>query len=87
MASLLAGSKHAKQRLSWFLQTLSGERSVWEACVELGIGESRFFAQRGAWLQEALARSSRGLRVDRPSPSRRLRQARCRRNRINWRMV
>ncbi len=55
MVVFLAGSKHAKQRLSWFLQTLSGERSVGEACVELGIGQSRFFAQRGAWLQEALA--------------------------------
>lgn len=55
LVSLLAGSKHAKQRLSWFFQTLSGERSVGEACVALGIGQSRFFAQRTAWLQEALA--------------------------------
>ncbi len=54
LVPLLAGSTHAKQRLSWFLQTLSGERSVGEACAALGIGESRFFAQRAAWLQEAL---------------------------------
>jgi hypothetical protein len=55
LVSLLAGSRHAKRRMTWFLQTLAGERSVGEACAELGIGESRFFAQRGAWLQEALA--------------------------------
>lgn len=55
LVPLMAGSKHAKQRLSWFLQTLAGERSAGEACAELGIGESRFFAQRAAWLQEALA--------------------------------
>jgi hypothetical protein len=51
----LAGSEHAKRRLTLFLQTLSGECSVGEACAELGIGESRFFAQRGQWLQESLA--------------------------------
>jgi len=50
----LTGSEHAKRRLTLFLQTLAGECSVGEACAELGIGESRFFAQRGAWLQESL---------------------------------
>jgi hypothetical protein len=55
LVSLLAGSKHAKERMIWFLQTLAGERSVGDACAELEIGESRFFAQRVAWLQEALA--------------------------------
>lgn len=54
LVSLLAGSTHAKRRMMWFLQTLAGERSAGEACEELGIGESRFFAQRAAWLQEAL---------------------------------
>jgi hypothetical protein len=51
----LAGSKHAKQRMTWFLQTLTGECSVGEACAALGIGESRFFDQRGEWMQAALA--------------------------------
>ena len=51
----LAGSEHAKQRLALFLQTLSGQCSVPEACARLGIGQSRFFAQRSAWLQQSLA--------------------------------
>jgi hypothetical protein len=50
----LAGSEHAKRRLTLFLQTLAGECSVGDACAELGIGESRFFAQRSEWLQESL---------------------------------
>ena len=41
----LSGSEHAKRRLALFLQTFSGECTVSEACAELGIGESRFFAQ------------------------------------------
>lgn len=36
------------------LQTLRGELSVPEACEQLQIGESRFHALRGQWLQEAL---------------------------------
>jgi hypothetical protein len=51
----LAGSKHAKERMTWFLQTLGGESSVGEACAALGIGESRFYDQRNEWLQSALA--------------------------------
>jgi hypothetical protein len=51
----LLGSKHAKQRMGWFLQTLNGERSVGEACAALEICESRFYDQRGEWLQAALA--------------------------------
>jgi hypothetical protein len=50
----LAGSKHAKERMKWFLQTLSGQSSVVEACAVLGIGESRFYDQRSEWLQDAL---------------------------------
>jgi hypothetical protein len=50
----LAGSEHAKRRLALFLQTLSGQSTVGAACAELGIGESRFFAQRAAWLQQSL---------------------------------
>jgi transcriptional regulator with XRE-family HTH domain len=51
----LPGSAHAKRRLTLFLQSLSGQCSVGQACAELGIGESRFFAQRAAWLEESLA--------------------------------
>jgi hypothetical protein len=51
----LAGSKHAKRRLKMFLETLAGHCHVEDACAELGIGPSRFFAQRAEWLQEALA--------------------------------
>ena len=51
----LPGSAHAKRRLTLFLETLSGHCRVQDACTELGIGQSRFFAQRAAWLQEALA--------------------------------
>jgi len=51
----LAGSKHAKQRMTWFLETLAGQCSVGDACAALGIGESRFYDQRAAWLQASLA--------------------------------
>jgi hypothetical protein len=51
----LGGSKHAKRRLRMFLETLAGHCRVEDACAELGIGPSRFFAQRAEWLQGALA--------------------------------
>jgi hypothetical protein len=54
LVSPLAGSEHAKQRLTLFLKTLSGECTVADACNELGIVESRFYKQRGQWLQGAL---------------------------------
>lgn len=54
LVALLAGSAHAKQRMMLFLQTLSGQSTAVQACAELGICESRFFAQRSDWLQEAL---------------------------------
>jgi hypothetical protein len=46
----LVGSEHAKARLKLFLQTLSDELSVGDACRQLGISESRFYDQRNAWL-------------------------------------
>ena len=51
----LAGSKHAKERMKWFLQTLNGECGVGEACAAMGICESRFYDQRSEWLQAALS--------------------------------
>lgn len=50
----LEGSQLAKQRLTWILQTMRGERTVAEACRALSICESRFHALRNQWLQEAL---------------------------------
>jgi hypothetical protein len=51
----LSGSKHAKERMRWFWETLQGECSVGEACGALGICESRFHEQRSAWMQASLA--------------------------------
>jgi transposase-like protein len=50
----LAGDRQCKARLKAFLQTLTGESTVDEVCAELGIGPSRFFVLRNAWLQEAV---------------------------------
>lgn len=55
LVSPLLGSEHAKQRMTWFLETLSGECSVGEACTALGICASRFYDQRSEWLKGALA--------------------------------
>jgi hypothetical protein len=55
LVATLPGSEHTKKRLTLFLQTLSGQCSVGEACRELEICESRFFAQRAEWLEESLA--------------------------------
>ncbi len=38
MVAWLAGSKHAKRRMVWFLKTLAAERSVTEPCAALAIG-------------------------------------------------
>lgn len=54
LVDLLQGSEHAKSRLKTFLETLSGEVSVAEACHRLGISPSRFFDQRNAWLHDSL---------------------------------
>ncbi len=69
----LYGSDHAKTRLKLFLQTLSGEVSVGEACAQLGIGESRFYDQRQAWLHQSLAllepRPAGRPRAEEPAPT------------------
>ena len=54
LVNALVGSEHAKARLKAFLDTLSGETSVEEACQQLGICQSRFFEQRTAWLHDAI---------------------------------
>jgi hypothetical protein len=52
----LDGSKHAKSRLKVILETLSGRRTVPEACEMLGIQESMFHKMRSQVLQTALGR-------------------------------
>ena len=52
----LEGSEHAKQRLQVMLETLTGARSIPEACQTLGIGESMFLRLRAEVLQTALDR-------------------------------
>src|SRR5271166_3424294 len=54
LVDTLGGSEHAKARLKAFLETLSGELTVDEACEQLGICASRFFDQRNAWLHGSL---------------------------------
>jgi hypothetical protein len=51
LVAALSGSDDSKRRLTLFLETLSGHRSVAEACAELNICESRFYAQRAEWLE------------------------------------
>jgi len=50
----LAGSPPAKKRLAVILRTLSGELTIPQACIELGIGESRFHELRTQILQHTL---------------------------------
>lgn len=50
----LAGSAHAKKRARVILETIAGERSVAEACTELGIGSTAFTKIRDAALAAAV---------------------------------
>jgi len=50
----LSGSARAKLRLATILGTLRGELKIADACRQLGICQSRFFALRNDWLQESL---------------------------------
>jgi transposase-like protein len=52
----LEGSSHAKIRLRIILETLAGQRTIPDACAELGIQESMFHKLRSAVLQTALGR-------------------------------
>ena len=49
----LSADEASKARLKAILRTLSGECRVEDACQELGIEQSRFFALRNKWLEEA----------------------------------
>jgi hypothetical protein len=48
----LEGSDPAKRKLKVVLETLSGTRTIPEACAELGIGETAFHELRAGALQE-----------------------------------
>jgi hypothetical protein len=52
----LEGSEHAKARLKVILETLAAQRTIPEACAELGIHESMFHRVRLEVLQTALNR-------------------------------
>lgn len=52
----LEGSCHAKTRLKVILETLSGKRTIPDACEELGIQDSMFHRMRSEVLQTALGR-------------------------------
>ena len=65
MVENMDGSKQAKKKLKVILETVSGQKSVREACEELGIGEARFHELRKEILQSALEASEPG-RAGRP---------------------
>jgi hypothetical protein len=52
----LDGSEHAKGRLKVILETLSGHKTIPQACEELGIQESMFHKMRAQVLQTAVDR-------------------------------
>jgi hypothetical protein len=52
----LEGSERAKTRLKVILETISGQRTIPDACNELGIQESMFHRVRSEVLQTALGR-------------------------------
>lgn len=51
----LEGSDEAKRRMRVILETLAGQRTILDACLELGIGKSAFHELRKRVLQAALA--------------------------------
>ena len=51
LVDLTEGSPEAKKRVQVILQTLSGQMTIPQACLELSIGESRFHELRRELLQ------------------------------------
>jgi hypothetical protein len=51
----LDGSEAAKRRVKVILETVSGQRTILDACIELGIGKSAFHELRNRVLQAALS--------------------------------
>ena len=50
----LSADEQCKARRKAFLETLSGQCRVEDACRKLGIEKSRFFVLRNDWLQDAV---------------------------------
>jgi serine phosphatase RsbU (regulator of sigma subunit) len=50
----LQGSPYARQRLRLLLECLREEKTIPEACLELGLCEARFHTLRHHWLQGSL---------------------------------
>ena len=50
----LEGSDQAKRKLRIMIETISGEKTIPQACAELGIQRSRFHAMRKAFLLDAV---------------------------------
>ncbi|MHC4874501.1 MAG: transposase [Planctomycetota bacterium] len=68
----LKGSELALKKLQVMLQTLNGEKSIKEACEELGISEAMFYKMRGQFLQnsvEHLEPKPAGRKKKEPDPS------------------
>src|ERR671924_1100766 len=51
----LDGSERAKQRLQVILETIAGQRTIADACEQLGIGEAMFHRLRTEVLAAGLA--------------------------------
>jgi transposase-like protein len=64
----LDGSDADKTRLRVVLETVTGERSVKEACERLGVSEARFHVLRRQALQAALDRLASGAPGRPPKP-------------------
>jgi hypothetical protein len=55
LVNKLSGSEEAKTRLKVILDTVAGNRTIEQACAELGISRSRFFEIRDKVLQAAVS--------------------------------
>ena len=66
----LQGSEYARQRLRLLLECLREEKTIPEACAELGLCEARFHTLRHRWMQgslELLEPRRTGRRCQEPS--------------------
>lgn len=52
----ISGSAPAKDRVKAILETVSGQKSIPEACEKLGMGEAAFYKLRDQVLEAAVAR-------------------------------
>jgi len=69
MLDPLPGTTEAKARLAAIVATMSGEKSIPEACTELGIGEARFHEMRKEFLASALGLLERKAAGRKPTES------------------